>query len=161
MRTQGWILGLRLAVACAPIVGAERASAADFYAGKTVTITVGFSPGGMYDLMARLYSRFLGRFLPGNPTVVVQNQPGAGSLVTANNLAKLWAGDATRLGVIGGGTVWAAYFGDKQANYDPRAFNWIGGKSRDTILCALRSDAPTNTLDDARRREAVVGATGP
>ena len=59
------------------------------------------------------------------------------------------------------GTVWAPLFGDKQANYDPSAFDWIRGKSRDTIFCALRSDAPTNTLDDARRGETVVGATGP
>jgi tripartite-type tricarboxylate transporter receptor subunit TctC len=161
---KGWLMrSFRIsALALAGVLSGQVACmAADFYAGKTVTITVGFTPGGMYDQMARLYSRPLGRFLPGNPTIVVQNQPGAGSLVTANNLAKLWAGDATRLGVIGGGTVWAALLGDKQANFDPRDFAWIGGKSRDTVLCALWHLSPTSSLEDARRRETVVGATGP
>ena len=126
--------------------GHNQCMAADFYAGKTITIVVGFSAGGVYDQMARLYARHLGRFLPGNPTVVVQNQPGAGSLVTANNLAKLWVGDATRLGIIGSGSVWQPILGDKQAPYDPRSLGWIGGRTRDTLTCAIWHQSPTSTL---------------
>ena len=141
--------------------GHAQCRAADFYAGKTITIVVGFSAGGVYDQMARLYARHLGHFLPGNPTVVVQNQPGAGSLVTANNLARLWAGDPTRLGIIGSGSVWQPILGDKQAQYDPRSFAWIGGRTRDTLTCAIWHQSPTNTLADARNRETIVGSTGP
>ena len=141
--------------------GHNQCLAADFYAGKTITIVVGFSAGGVYDQMARLYARHLGRFLPGNPTVVVQNQPGAGSLVTANNLAKLWVGDATRLGIIGSGSVWQPILGDKQAPYDPRSLGWIGGRTRDTLTCAIWHQSPTSTLADARNRETIVGSTGP
>ena len=142
-------------------LGHAQSMAADFYAGKTITIVVGFSAGGVYDQMARLYARHLGRFLPGNPTVVVQNQPGAGSLVTANNLAKLWARDATRLGIIGSGSVWQPILGDKQAPYDPRSLAWIGGRTRDTLTCAIWHESPTSTLADARNRETIVGSTGP
>jgi len=156
---KSWTFGLGLASAM--IAGHAKCMAADFYAGKTVTITVGFSAGGVYDQMARLYARHLGHFLPGHPTVVVQNQPGAGSLVTANNLARLWAGDATRLGVIGSGSVWQPILGDKQAPYDPRSLAWIGGRTRDTLTCAIWHESPTSTLADARNRETIVGSTGP
>jgi tripartite-type tricarboxylate transporter receptor subunit TctC len=140
---------------------ASPATAADFYEGKVVTIVVGFTPGGTYDQMARLYARHMPRFLPGKPTVVVQNMPGAGSLVATTHLANNAARDGTVLGVIGGGTVWESLLGNPQARYDPRTFNWIGGKSRDNITCLVWHTSPIRTIADAMTSEVIVGATGP
>jgi tripartite-type tricarboxylate transporter receptor subunit TctC len=144
-----------LACAMAP------AKAADFYEGKVATIVVGFTPGGTYDQMARLYARHMARFLPGKPTIVVQNMPGAGSLVATTHLANTAARDGTVLGVIGGGTVWESILGNPQARYDPKTFNWIGGKSRDTITCLVWHTSPIRTIADAMASEVIVGATGP
>jgi tripartite-type tricarboxylate transporter receptor subunit TctC len=116
-------------IACAAL--SAPLQAAEFYDGKVVTIVVGFTPGGTYDQMARLYARHMPRFLPGKPTIVVQNMPGAGSLVATTNLANNAPRDGTTLGIVGGGTVWESILGNPQARYDPKTFNWIGGKSRD------------------------------
>jgi tripartite-type tricarboxylate transporter receptor subunit TctC len=152
-------------VFCAALLGAVALAlpsrAADFYEGKVVTIVVGFTPGGTYDQMARLYARHMPRFLPGKPTIIVQNMPGAGSLVATTHLANNAARDGTVLGVVGGGTVWESLLGNPQARYDPKAFNWIGGKSRDNITCLVWHTSPIRNIADAMTREVIVGATGP
>jgi tripartite-type tricarboxylate transporter receptor subunit TctC len=140
---------------------ASAAAAADFYEGRTVTIVVGFTPGGTYDQIARFYARQLPRFLPGKPTVVVQNMPGAGSMVAASHLFNNAARDGTVLGVVTGGTVWEAILGNPQVRYDPSQFNWIVGLSRDDITCLVWHTSPIRTIEDATSREVVVGATGP
>jgi tripartite-type tricarboxylate transporter receptor subunit TctC len=137
------------------------ASAADFYQGKQVTIVVGFTAGGTYDATARLFAHFLGKHLPGKPTVIVRNMPGAGSLVATMSLYGSLPKDGTTLGVVGGGVVLEPLLGNPQANYDPRRFNWIGGRTRDNFLCLVWHTVPVNTLQDVTRRETVVGATGP
>jgi len=149
-------------LACAQLACATApASAADFYEGKVVTIIVGFTPGGTYDQTARLYARHMARALPGKPTIVVQNMPGAGSLVATTHLANNAARDGTVLGVIGGGTVWESILGNPQARYDPKSFNWIGGKSRDNITCLVWHTSPIRTIADAMASDVIVGATGP
>ena len=137
------------------------ASAADFYQGKQVTIVVGFSAGGTYDATARLFSRHLGKHLPGKPTVIVRNMPGAGSLVATMSLYGSLPKDGTTLGVVGGGIVLEPLLGNPQATYDPRRFNWIGGRTRDNFLCLVWHTVPVHSLQDAIKRETVVGATGP
>lgn len=133
----------------------------DFYQGKTINIVVGFTPGGTYDQMARFYARHLPRFLPGKPNVVVQNMPGAGSLIAASHLYNAAPKDGTALGVLGGGTVWEAVLGNPRAKYDPRQFNWLVGKSRDNITCLVWHTSPIQTVQDVIARETSVGATGP
>ena len=137
------------------------AGAADFYQGKQVTIVVGFTAGGTYDATARLFARHLGRHLPGKPTVIVRNMPGAGSLVATMSLYGSLPKDGTALGVVGGGVALEPLLGNPQANYDPRRFNWIGGRTRDHFLCLVWHTVPVHTLADATRRETVMGATGP
>jgi tripartite-type tricarboxylate transporter receptor subunit TctC len=137
------------------------ASAADFYQGKQVTIVVGFTAGGTYDATARLFSRYLGKHLPGKPTVVVRNMPGAGSLVATMSLYGSMPKDGTTLGIVGGGVVLEPLLGNPQAHYDPRRFNWIGGRTRDNFLCLVWYTLPVKTLQDVTKRETVVGATGP
>jgi tripartite-type tricarboxylate transporter receptor subunit TctC len=154
------MLTAMILAASAWLVGGA-ASAADFYQGKQVTIVVGFTAGGTYDATARLFARFLGKYLPGKPTVIVRNMPGAGSLVAAMSLYGSMPKDGTTLGVVGGGVVLEPLLGNPQANYDPRRFNWIGGRTRDNFLCLVWHTVPVNTLQDVTRRETVVGATGP
>ena len=149
----------RALAACLAFV-ASGARAADFYEGKTITIVVGFTPGGGYDQLARFTARNLPRFLAGRPNVVVQNMPGAGSLVATTHLANNAPRNGTVLGIIGGGTVAEPMLGNQQARYDPRQFGWIGGRSGDHFMCALWRDAPVNTIEEATRREVVFGSTG-
>jgi tripartite-type tricarboxylate transporter receptor subunit TctC len=137
------------------------AGAAEFYQGKQVTIVVGFSSAGTYDATARLFARHLGKHLPGKPNIIVRNMPGAGSLVATNSLYASAPKDGTTLGVIGGGVVLEPLLGNPQATYDPRRFNWIGGRTRDNFLCLVWHTVPVHSLQDVTRRETVVGATGP
>ncbi len=137
------------------------AKAADFYQGKQVTIVVGFTSAGTYDATARLFARHLGKYLPGKPPVIVRNMPGAGSLIATNSLYSSLPKDGTTLGVIGGGVVLEPLLGNPQATYDPRRFNWIGGRTRDNFLCLVWHTVPVQTLQDVTKRETIVGATGP
>jgi tripartite-type tricarboxylate transporter receptor subunit TctC len=148
-------LGLLLSVlATAP------SQAQEFFRGKQLTIVVGFSAGGGYDVTARLYARHYGRHIPGNPNVIVQNMPGAGSAVAAASLANSPPQDGTRLGIIAGGAVIDPLLGGK-ARYDARTFHWIGGRSTEPSVCAIWHEMPVKTMQDAMTREAVVGASGP
>ena len=137
------------------------AGAADFYQGKQITIIVGFTAGGTYDATARLFARYLGKHLAGNPTVIVRNMPGAGSLIAGMYLYNTAPKDGTTLGIIGGGTVLEPLLGNPQARYDARRFAWIGGRSRDNFLCLVWHTVPVSSIEDVIKRETVVGATGP
>ena len=136
------------------------AQAQDFFRGKQVTIVVGFTAGGGYDLTARLYARHYGRHIPGNPTVIVQNMPGAGSAVAAASLANAPPQDGTRLGFIAGGAVIDPLLGGK-ARYDARTFHWIGGRANEPSICGVWHEAGVHTMQDAMTKEAVIGASGP
>jgi tripartite-type tricarboxylate transporter receptor subunit TctC len=147
--------------AAAPLVTVSGAWPADFYQGKQITIVVGFTAGGTYDATARLFARHLGRHLAGNPTVLVRNMPGAGSLVATASLYNTAPRDGTTLGIVGGGIVLEPLLGNPQAKYDARRFIWIGGRSRDNFLCLVWRNVPVNRIEDVVQRETVVGATGP
>ena len=139
---------------------------ADFYRGRTVTLIVGYGPGGGYDLFARLLARHLGRYIPGNPTVVVQNMPGAGSLRATNFLYTAAPRDGS---VIGGFArdmpLLAILRANAAAVFDPRKFTWLGSSSdfsRDAYILMVRKDAPVNSVADARRPGGppiIVGGT--
>lgn len=153
------LLFFALALASAFPPAGSRAAA--FYKGRQITIMVGFSAGGTYDATARLFARHLGQHLAGNPTVIVQNMPGAGSMVATMDLFHTAPKDGTTLGVIGGGTVLEPLLDNPQAKYDARQFAWIGGRSRDDFLCVVWHTVPVNGIGDAMKRQIVVGATGP
>ena len=134
--------------------------AADFYEGKTITIIIGFTPGGTFDQIARFYARNLPKFIPGRPNIVVQNMPGAGSLVAAVHLGNVANRDGTVLGVVGGGTVLEPILGNAQARYDPRRFTWLGGLSRDTFMCTTWHSSGIHGIEAAKSRSVIVGSTG-
>src|ERR1700741_4336416 len=108
----------------APIASAQ--SPADFYKGRTVELYVGYSVGGAYDLYARTIARFLGRHIPGNPTVIVKNMEGGGSLRLANWLFRVAPKDGSVLATIGRGTGFDPLLGVKGGTFDGTKFTWIG-----------------------------------
>jgi tripartite-type tricarboxylate transporter receptor subunit TctC len=149
-----------LVAALASASSARADAVEDFYRGKSVTIMIGYGSGGSDDLWARLLARHMGRFLTGQPNVVPQNVPGAGSLVAANQVYKTAPKDGTVIGLINRGVPFEPLLGNKSAQFDPRQFNYIGSPDRDTIVGFVRTDALVQKLADLRSKELIVAATG-
>jgi tripartite-type tricarboxylate transporter receptor subunit TctC len=134
-----------------------------FYKGRTITLLVGLAPGGIYDISARLVSRHLPRFIPGQPTIIVQNLPSAGGLTIANRFATSTADrDGTVLAVLERSIPQLAIEGDVHAKFDPQTFTWLGSISSyadDAYLLLVNASHPAATVDDLRRTgaKAVLG----
>ena len=127
---------------------------ADFYRGKQIQIYVGYGPGGGYDVYARLIARYLGRYVPGQPAVVAQNMPGAGSLRAANFIYNLAPKDGTAIATFGRNIVlFGLLSGNVSVQFDPRKFTWFGSPSSeqdDAYILWTRKDAKAKSLDAAR-----------
>ena len=132
----------------------------DFFKGKQVSVLIGFGPGGANDAWARALARHMGKHLPGNPTLVPQNMPGAGTLKLANHLYNVAPKDGTVFGLINRGIPLEPLLGGDAAQFDPLKMNWLGSPDRDTTVCAARKDAQVQTMHDLFAKELVVGATG-
>ncbi len=115
--------------------GVAAHAADDFYAGKTVRIMVAYSPGGGFDAYSRLLARHLPRHIPGNPTVVVQNRPGAGGLITANFIYNKAKPDGLTIGHWVGGLILQQYLGNKKVRFDAAKMGWVGAPVRITNVC--------------------------
>jgi tripartite-type tricarboxylate transporter receptor subunit TctC len=133
---------------------------ADFYKGKQIRMVVGTESGQDYDTWARLVARHMRQYLPGNPTFVVENMPGAGSLIAANHLYNKAAQDGTTLGMVSRNIPNYALMRQPNANYDPLKFNWIGSPEITHRGCYARSDAGIKTPEDLFTRELMVGGDG-
>ena len=133
---------------------------ADFFKGKTVTIVVSTGTGGGYDTLARGIARHIGRLIPGNPTVIVRNMPGAGGITAMNWLYNTADKDGTIIGLVGNGMPLEPLFGTKTARYDATRFNWLGTPSYEVGMVLLWNTVPVNTLDDLRTRETTMGSSG-
>jgi tripartite-type tricarboxylate transporter receptor subunit TctC len=145
--------GLRSAVAADPI--------ADFYSGKTVQVLIGFSPGGGYDLYARTLARYMGRHIPGNPKLVPQNMPGAGSLKAANYLYNVAPKDGTALAHFAPGIMFEPLLGHGDGTqFEATKFTWLGSASREASVCAFMTSAGIKTWQDMRTKSTVIGASG-
>ncbi|HWO42763.1 MAG TPA: tripartite tricarboxylate transporter substrate-binding protein [Candidatus Eisenbacteria bacterium] len=145
------------------IMLAARASADDFYNGKTIRFVVGFAAGGGYDLAARTVARHMGKHIPGNPTIVVENMTGAGSLIAANYTANSAKPDGLFVGVWNSAYVLRQALGDKAVRFDPRKLGWIGAPTKGTPYCAIMAHTGLKSLKDilAANRELKMGSTGP
>ena len=167
MRLARTALGLLLLIASGGLAqGQEPAKdsakdVASFYAGKTITIIVGYSTGASYDSQTRILTRTWGRHIPGKPTMVIQNMPGAGSITAANHIYNVAAKDGTVLGVFGRGMFLEALFEGPGVRFDPLRFNWIGSHTMEVSLVLSGARTPFKTVEDIRANEMVVGATGP
>ena len=129
---------IALSFALAALASPARAqSAEDFYRGKTVTILVGFTAGGGYDLYARLVGRHIGRHIPGNPSVVVQNMPGAGSMKATQYVYGVAAKDGLTLATVSRGMVTEPLLNAASPGFDPVKFTWLGTVTSETSLVPL------------------------
>jgi tripartite-type tricarboxylate transporter receptor subunit TctC len=126
----------------------------NFFAGKTVRIVVGSSPGGGYDYWARLLARSMAKYIPGNPEVVVQNMPGGGSLVATNYVYGVAKPDGLTLGMPNQSVYMAQVVADKEARFDAQKFNWIGSPDRNPTVLYIRADAPYKSMDDVIKAKA-------
>jgi len=136
---------------------AHAQSVEDFYRGKTVTILIGFSAGGGYDLYARLLARHLGKHIPGNPTVVPQNMPGAGSLKAALNVYSVAPKDGLTLATVSRSVVTDPLL--IGSAIDPVKLSWLGTITSETSVCATWKTSPVKTWDDMFKREFAFGAS--
>ncbi len=127
---------------------------------KPITLYVAGTAGGGIDLYARLLGRHIGRHIPGNPAVNVQDMPGAGGIRAANFLADSAPKDGTAITTFPGGPLIEPLIGARNPGYDMSRFNWIGAISRDVSLCISWGDSPFKTIEDARTREMVLAGTG-
>jgi tripartite-type tricarboxylate transporter receptor subunit TctC len=158
---------LLLTLVLPPMLAAARGQAAvDFYAGKQIDLIVGSGPGGGYDTYARLLARHLARYLPGRPTIVVQNMPGAGGLRAANYLYNVAPKDGTSIGTFGHDLVLVGLLGhNANIQFDSRKFTWLGSASsfaNDAYLLIARPDAPVKSAEEARAPNGpplLVGAS--
>jgi tripartite-type tricarboxylate transporter receptor subunit TctC len=159
--TRGSILPATLALVALMVPPpASAQTPADFYRGKTLTITVGSSAGGGYDLHARVLAKYFGRHIPGTPAIVVKNSPGAGGLALVNALYATIARDGTELATFDRGIALDPLFGGAQAKFDPLKFSWIGSTDNDASTCLAWHTAPVKTMEDVLRQPLIVGATG-
>jgi tripartite-type tricarboxylate transporter receptor subunit TctC len=136
---------------------AQAQSVEEFYRGKTVTILVGFTAGGGYDLYARVLGRHMGRHIPGNPQVVVQNMPGAGSLKATQYVFGVAPKDGTVLATVSRGMATDPLLND--AKLDATKLTWIGSVTSETSICATWKTSQTRTWDDMFKREFTLGGS--
>lgn len=139
--------------------GMDSASAASFFSGKTITVVVGFSPGGLYDLMARVVARYIGRHIEGNPSVIVQDMPGAGGTTALMYIYAEAPKDGTVLGVVKRSYATDPIFDHTGPNYDPSRLTSIGSTSSEVSVAASWYKSKIHSFEDTYAREMTVGAT--
>jgi tripartite-type tricarboxylate transporter receptor subunit TctC len=142
--------------------GAARADAiADFYSGKSVQLVIGYAPGGGYDVYARTLARHMARHIPGNPSIVVQNMPGAGSIKAANYLYNIAPKDGTAFGGFSRGAFLDPLLGRGEGvQYVAAKYGWLGSISNEVGVCAFRADSGIATWQDMQTKSYVIGSTG-
>jgi tripartite-type tricarboxylate transporter receptor subunit TctC len=144
------LAGALLILAAGPL----RAQAPEaFFAGKTITIVVGFEAGGGYDAYARMLARHMGRHA-GGANIVVQNRPGAGSLVAANYLFSVAPRDGTVFGIISSGVLFDPLFGNKAAQFEATEFSWLGSVNREVSTCQIWHTAPITRCSTQNSRSS-------
>jgi tripartite-type tricarboxylate transporter receptor subunit TctC len=122
-----------------------------FYQGKTIRIVIGSSTGGGYDLWARVLARYYGKYIPGNPTILVQNMPGAASIVATNYLYNVAKPDGLTLGALLPAIYFDQLVGRKEVQFDFARIPWIGSPEQNEIIHYMRADSPYKSIDDIRK----------
>jgi tripartite-type tricarboxylate transporter receptor subunit TctC len=156
------VIAVLVAVALSGVLaGRARADdVADFYRGKRITLIIGYGTGGGYDIYARMLGRFLGDHIPGKPSIVAQNMPGAGSRSAANWLYKIAPKDGTVIACLGQATPTDQALGQPGVQFDARKFNWIGNMSVVNNIMFVSAATGVKTLDDAKTKPLAIGASG-
>jgi tripartite-type tricarboxylate transporter receptor subunit TctC len=147
------------------LLGSSPANSAsdDFYRGKTIRIIVGFAAGGGFDTYSRVIGRHMGKFIPGNPTFVVENMTGAGSLIAANYVYKAAKPDGLTIGHFIGGLIMQQVMGGPNIEFDARKFEMIGVPVKENVVCALRKETGIVSVEDwfAAKAPVKLGGTAP
>ena len=130
------------------------------FARKTITIFIGNTPGGSYDLYGRMLARFYGKFLPGNPTVVATNMPGAGTLRAANFIYEVAPKDGTAIGIVTETLALEQVVGNPSVQYDAAKFNWVGRFASSNNIHFQWHTAKVQSVEDAKKTETAVAAAG-
>jgi tripartite-type tricarboxylate transporter receptor subunit TctC len=162
MRPPSFSLGLTwAALALAPPSHADAQTAAEFYRGKIIELDIGSSVGGGYDIHARMLARHMGKYIPGNPTIVPKQMEGAGSMRLANFLYNAAPKDGTTFGTINRGSAFDPLLGNKAAQFEAAKFNWIGSTNNEVSVCVAWHSSGITTIEQLKTKELIVGATGP
>ncbi len=143
-------------VALAP----DRVLSAPFYQGKVIRVTIGTTPGGGYDAWARLVSRHLGKHIPGNPTIVVENMPGAGGLIQVKNIYGATKPDGLTMGHILGGFILGQFLGEPGYDFDGLKFNYVGACYKDSVVMIISKSSGITTTDQLRNSPVPVKVGG-
>jgi tripartite-type tricarboxylate transporter receptor subunit TctC len=135
---------------------------APFYKDKTIRIIVGFTSGGLYDQYARLLARHMAKYIPGNPNIIVQNMPGAGSLTSTNYIYSVAKPDGLTLGMPGSGIYLDQLLGRKEATFDVAKMVWLGSIDQRDLVLYMKADAPWKSIEDVMgaKEQPKCGATG-
>src|SRR5690242_11717197 len=147
-----------MAIATLIAVPSHAATPGQFYKGRTIPVIIGYSAGGGYDLYARVLAQHMGAHIPGNPTLVPQNMPGAGSIKAALYLYTAAPKDGSVIGTFARGLAITALIGE--AKLDARRFAWLGSVTKDTTLCISWNGSPIKTWNDAMTRQFTAGGEG-
>jgi tripartite-type tricarboxylate transporter receptor subunit TctC len=161
MITRSTLLALGFAVSLTAGSPASAQAPTGYYAGKTVQMIIGFGPGGGYDLWARTVARHISKHLPGNPTVVSQNMPGAGSFSAAAHIYSAAPKDGTVIGIIARDAPLGPLTGQAGARFDATKITWLGTPTTETNVCIAYKTAKVKTAQDLFTQEVILGDTGP
>jgi tripartite-type tricarboxylate transporter receptor subunit TctC len=133
--------------------------ATDYYAGRTITFMVGTDTGGGFSLYARAIAKHLARHIPGNPTIVIRNMPGAGGAVASTWLYQIAARDGTVIGSVAPNAIMSRLLGEGRTGFEPENFNYLAGAERTTRVCVTSQNSRVRTLKDSLLHGAIIGAT--
>jgi tripartite-type tricarboxylate transporter receptor subunit TctC len=159
--TMRLVFGLCAALMSLQTPALAQEDTAAFFRGKTVRLVVGVGVGSGYDINARLLARHMAQHIPGNPTIIVQNQPGAGSLTMTNQLFAAGPFDGTVIGASFNGMPTTPLLQPQGARFEPNKMNWLGSTNRETQVSYVWHTAPVQTLADVAKTEVVMGAQAP
>ena len=157
MRNSLSLIAISMLLAVVPQAGLAQ------FEGKTITIVCGFKTGGGYDRTARILARHLPKYLPGNPNVIVQNMPGANSIIAANHVYGVAKPDGLTIGTFNRNLVLAQLTKVNGVKFDQTKFAWIGSAASESTVLTIRNDLPYKNFDELRKagKTIVIGATGP
>src|SRR5215475_11679293 len=143
------LIALLVLVALSSAIPSAHAQApAEFFHGKTITLYIGFSVGGGYDLYARMLARHMGKHIPGNPTIVPKNLEGGGSLRVANFIYQVAPKDGTAFATMGRGSAFGPLFGQSGAAFDATTYTWLGSANDEVSVCAAWHTSTIKRYDD-------------
>jgi len=159
---RSWIFGILAGMAVNSLAPAPAWAQASFYEGKTITVVIGAKSGSL-EIASRIVSRHLGKYIAGNPTVIVQNMPGAAHLVATNHVFKVATPDGLTLLAVNPSVAIGQLTKVDAARFDLQKFEWLGSSGADGVALSIRPDLPYKTWDEFMKadKELVVGTTGP